>query len=106
MSHLPAAPWPDGTINANFLGFPVRFSGKLPNVQTSLTGKSMIFFGNLAMSSTLVERQAQSIIAISRERGFDTDQILIRGTQREDIVNHTLGDANTSGPIAMLVGSA
>jgi hypothetical protein len=37
---------PDGTIQATYLGLPVRFSGKLPDVQTSLTGKPMLFFGN------------------------------------------------------------
>jgi HK97 family phage major capsid protein len=97
---------PDRTIDASYLGFPVRFSGKLPDVSTSLTGKAMLFFGNLAMSSVLVERQNQTIIAISRDRALDTDQILIRGIQRCDIVNHTVGDASTRGPIAMLVGTA
>src|SRR5258705_3530465 len=96
---------PGGTIAANFLGFPVRFSGKLPDVSTDLSTKAMLFFGNLAMSSVLVERQQQTIIAISRERALDTDQVLVRGVQRCDIVNHTVGDASTRGPIAMLVGT-
>jgi HK97 family phage major capsid protein len=96
---------PDGTIEASYLGFPVLFSGKLPNISTSLAGSAMLFFGNLAMSSLLVERQQQTIIAISRDRAIDTDQVLIRGTQRCDIINHTVGDANTCGPIAMLVGT-
>jgi HK97 family phage major capsid protein len=96
----------DGSISANFLGFPVIFSGKLPDVQTSLAGKPMLFFGNLAMSSVIVERQQQTVIAISSDRALDTDQVLIRGVRREDIVNHDVGDANTRGPIAMLVGGA
>jgi HK97 family phage major capsid protein len=95
----------DGTINANYLGFPVNFSGKLPDVQTSLAGKPMLFFGNLAMSSVIVERQQQTVIAISRDRALDADQVLIRGVRREDIINHSVGDANTRGPIAMLVGT-
>jgi HK97 family phage major capsid protein len=95
----------DGTVIANYLGFPVIFSSKFPNVSTSLAGKPMLFFGNLGMSSVLVERQQQTIIAISRARALDTDQILVRGVQRCDIINHTVGDANTCGPIAMLVGS-
>ena len=96
----------DGTISANYLGFPVLFSGKLPDVSTSLATKPMLFFGNLAMSSVLVERQAQTIISISRDRALDTDQILVRGTQREDIIVHTVGDATTRGPIAMLTGTS
>jgi HK97 family phage major capsid protein len=102
---LTATMRPDGTIAANYLGFPVRFSGKLPDVSTSLTGKAMLFFGNLSMSSVLVERQQQTIIAISRDRALDTDQILVRGVQRCDIINHTVGDASTRGPMAMLVGT-
>ena len=85
----------------------MRFSGKLPEVPiTNLIGKPMLFFGNLAMSTVIVERQPQTIIAISRDRAMASDQILIRGTQRLDIVNHSVGDAGTRGAIAMLVGTA
>jgi HK97 family phage major capsid protein len=102
---LVATQRPDGTISASYLGFPVRFSGKLQNISTSLAGKAMLFFGNLAMSSVIVERQNQAIIAISRDRAFDTDQILIRGVQRCDIINHSVGDASTVGAVAMLSGT-
>jgi len=103
---LTATMKPDGTIAANYLGFPVIFSGKLPDVQTSLTGKMMMAFGNLSQSSVLVERTQQTVIAISRDRALDTDQVLVRGITREDIINHSVGDANTRGPIAMLTGTA
>jgi hypothetical protein len=58
------------------------------------------------MSSVLVERQAQTIIAVSRDRSLDTDQILIRGVQRCDLINHSVGDSATRGAVAMLVGTA
>jgi HK97 family phage major capsid protein len=103
---LTATMRPDGTIAANFLGFPVRFSGKLPDVSTDLSTTAMLFFGNLAMSSVLVERNAQTIIAISHDRALDADEVLVRGVQRCDIINHTVGDASTRGPVAMLVGTA
>jgi HK97 family phage major capsid protein len=83
----------------------VRFSGKLPDVSTDLSTNAMLFFGNLAMSSVIVERQQQTIIAISRERATDQDQVLVRGVQRCDIINHTVDDTNTRGPVAMLVGT-
>jgi HK97 family phage major capsid protein len=102
---LTATMRPDGTIDANYLGFPVRFSGKMPNSSSSLSGKMMLAFGNLAMSSVLVERQQQTIIAVSHDRAMDADQVLIRGVQRCDIINHSVGDATTLGPIAMLVGA-
>jgi HK97 family phage major capsid protein len=103
---LVASMRPDGTIEASYLGFPVLFSGKLPDVSTSLTGKMMLAFGNLRQSSVLVERQQQTVIAISRDRALDADQVLIRGVQRCDLINHTVGDASTRGPIAMLTGTA
>jgi HK97 family phage major capsid protein len=103
---LVATQRPDGRIDANFLGFPVRFSGKLQDVSTSLTGKAMLMFGNLAMSSVIVERQQQMVIALSLDRALDADQFLMRGVRRLDIVNHTVGDANIRGPMAMLVGTA
>jgi HK97 family phage major capsid protein len=100
---LVATQRPDGTISASYLGFPVHFSGKLPDIATNLTGKAMLFFGNLSMSSVLVERAQQTIIAISHDRALDTDQVLIRGVQRLDIINHSVGDVSTRGPVAMLV---
>ena len=101
-----AAKRADGTIDASYLGFPVIFSGKLPNISTTLAGKPMLYFGNLAMSSVLVERTQQTVVAMSRDRALDTDQILIRGTQRLDIITHSVGDAATLGPIAALVAAA
>jgi HK97 family phage major capsid protein len=95
----------DGTIDANYLGFPVSFSGKLPNVSTALSGKPMLFFGNLAMSSVIVERQAQTVVAMSRDRYLDQDSVLVRGVQRLDVINH-MGGAGDPGPVAMLVGTA
>ena len=82
---------PDGTISAHYLGFPVRFSGKLPNQTTSLAGSAMLFFGNLRMSSLLVERRQQTILAFSADRSLDTDQILIRGVQRCDLLKSHRG---------------
>ena len=95
----------DGTIEANFLGFPVRFSSKLSNVSTPLTGKPMMYFGDLSKSSVIAEHRVGTSIVMSRDRAFDQDQVLLRGTRREDIISHSVGDAATLGPIAMLVGN-
>jgi HK97 family phage major capsid protein len=95
-----------GKIEANYLGFPVRFSSKLPDGSSSMTGKMMMAFGDLSMSSVLVERQARTILAISHDRALDADQVLIRAVQRCDIINHSVGDTTTRGPVAMLVGTA
>jgi hypothetical protein len=37
----------DGTVNASYLGFPIRFSSKLPDVSSTLATKPMLYFGNL-----------------------------------------------------------
>jgi hypothetical protein len=68
----------------------------------------MMFFGNLEMSSVIVERSNQTIVAMSEQRALDQDQILIRGVQRLDVINHmgTGGDGTSVGPVAMLVGTA
>jgi HK97 family phage major capsid protein len=95
----------DGRIDANFLGFPVRFSAKLHDETTSLAGKPMLFFGDLRMSSVIVERHQQTVFAVSRDRALEQDQVLIRGVRRLDIVNHSVGDASTRGPVAVLVGT-
>ena len=94
----------DGTVNASYLGFPIRFSAKLPDVATTLGGKPMLYFGNLAMSSLIVERR-QMVVAISQQHALDTDQYLVRGTERMDIINHAVGDSVNRGPVAMLVGT-
>jgi HK97 family phage major capsid protein len=96
---------PDGSIQASYLGFPVRFSSKLPDVATTLATRPMLYFGNLAKAAMIVERR-QMVLAMSKQRLIDTDQILVRATQRMDILVHDVGDASTRGPIAMLVGTA
>lgn len=95
----------DGTIKASFLGFEVHFSSKLPNVSTTLSGKPMMYFGDLSKSSVIAEHRTGTVVSISRKRASDQDQVLLRGTRREDIINHSVGDATTLGPIAMLVGN-
>lgn len=92
-------------LEAWYLGYPVRFSASLPNVATSLTGAPMLFFGNLRMASVLVEHAAGTVIAVSMDRTVESDEVLVRGTRRGDIVNHATGDADTRGPIAALFGA-
>lgn len=102
---LVASQRPDGTISASYLGFPVIFSGKLPDVATTLASKPMLYFGNLALSSVIAERRGLTV-ATSIDRAIDADQILLRGTGRGDIINHTVGSASAVGPIAALIGTS
>lgn len=102
---LTARQLPDGTIKASFLGFPIVFSNALPNVTSTLLGKAMIYFGDLRLSSVIAENRTRTVIAMSADRYMDQDQVVVRGTRREDIVNHDVGDAATYGPIAALIGA-
>lgn len=95
----------DGTIKANYLGFPVVFTSKLPNVQTTLSGKIMMAFGDLSQSSVIAEHSAGTMIDVSADRYSVEDQVAVRGVRRLDIVNHSLGDATNYGPVAVLYGA-
>jgi len=95
----------DGTIRANYLGFPVVFTSKLPNVQTTLSGKMMMAFGDLSQSSVIADNSSNTAIDISADRYSIEDQVAVRGVRRLDIVNHSLGDASTYGPVAVLYGA-
>jgi HK97 family phage major capsid protein len=87
-----------------FWTFPIRISSVLPNVTSTLLNKVMILFGDASLSSTLGETR-QITIAQAAGRYLDQDQILWKGTERIDIVNHDLGDNTTAGPIVGLVGA-
>jgi HK97 family phage major capsid protein len=96
---------PNGIVQHSYLGWPIRISGKLPDVSTSLSGQPMLFFGDLSMSSMLVESR-RMVVALSTQHAMDQDQYLIRGTQRIDILNHDVGGIAAKGPVAMLVGQS
>lgn len=89
----------DGSIrSASYLGFPCRFSGSLPNVAGD--GKVVLFFGNLARSTMLVQRRAIQV-SIATARGMEYDQTWLRCTMRIGIATH-----DAVGPMAMLLGKS
>ena len=95
----------NGIVQHTYLGWPIRISGKLPDVSTTLSGQPMLDFGDLSMSSMLVESR-RMVVALSTQHALDADEYLIRGTQRIDILNHDCSSATTKGPMAMLVGQS
>jgi HK97 family phage major capsid protein len=96
---------PNGTVNASYRGYAIRFSSRSPDVNTSLAGQPMVYFGDLSMLSMIVETRPLTI-ALSMQHALDTDQFLVRGTARLDILNHSTGTATVKAPIGMLVGSS
>jgi hypothetical protein len=83
----------------------------LPSATTSLAGKPMLYFGNLKMSTTIVERQSATVFTTSYERALEVDQVLLRAVRREHIINHLgsgtsdTANATTNAPIACLYGT-
>ncbi len=87
---------PDGTLQANYLGFPIYLSGSCNS--TAGDGKVVLYFGDAAMASMLVQRHNSTVIATSFDRSMDVDQVLLRAVRREAIVIHSIT------PMAMLLG--
>jgi HK97 family phage major capsid protein len=81
-----------------FEGYPVVITQSMHNLATALDAEVSILFGNMALSSTLGDRQ-QLEMSTSEHAYWTTDQIGIRGIQRVSIVNHDLGDGSTAGPM-------
>ncbi len=77
----------------------------LPQTSATQTGSVMIAFGDLSQAAVLGDRRELRLKFLT-ERFADTDQIGIIGTERVDIVAHSLGDNTTAGPVVGLVGTA
>ncbi len=92
----------DGSVNYRYLGFPVVISQQLPLITTTLTGKAMLFFGDLTLAAAMGERRGVTIRRLD-ERFADSDQIGIMGTERFDINVHDMGDNTTAGPLVSMV---
>lgn len=77
----------------------------MPNSSASLVGKAMLAFGDLSLAAMIGDRRVLTQ-RVSDDRYFDADQIGLLGTERVDIVCHSLGDNNVAGPIVGSVGTA
>jgi HK97 family phage major capsid protein len=99
----------EGKRMRSFLGYPVEVSQVMP--KTDANSQIACYFGDLRLSSDFGDRR-QTTIAISDQRYFDTDEIGIKGTERFDINNHDLGNADAAaanrveGPLIGLISAA
>jgi HK97 family phage major capsid protein len=104
----------DGALRKSFLGYPVVVSQVLP--KASAVSQVCCLFGNLRMAASLGDRRMTTIqMSDSALNAFEQDEVVIRGTERFDIVVHDVGDAaapatpksaqagNVSGPIVGLI---
>jgi HK97 family phage major capsid protein len=105
----------NGALRKSFLGYDVVISQVMPKV--SATSQVCCLFGNLAMAARLGDRR-QTTIQMSEHalNAFEQDEVVIRGTERFDIVVHDVGDptsgagpaksaqlGNSPGPIVGLI---
>lgn len=92
----------DGVMTPHYLGFPVILTQKLPLISTTLTGKTMLAFGDMNLGGVLGQRRSITL-ARTAERYFDQDEIAVLGTQRFHVNIHDMGDNTNFGAIAALV---
>jgi len=87
-----------GALRKSFLGYDVVISQVMPRV--SAVSQVCCLFGNLAMAASMGDRR-QTTIQMSEHalNAFEQDEVVIRGTERFDIIVHDVGDPTASaGP--------
>ncbi|MCS3690938.1 phage major capsid protein [Bradyrhizobium elkanii] len=94
----------DGVDTPFYLGYPVIFTQKLPQVTSTLSGKVMLAFGDMYAAGVLGQRRGITL-ARSADRYMDSDQIAVLATERFHTVLHDLGDNTNFGSLAALVGN-
>jgi len=108
----------DTPLRKSFLGYDVVISQVMPKI--SAVSQVCCLFGNLRMAARLGDRR-QTTIQMSEHalNAFEQDEVVIRGTERFDIVVHDVGDptaaagpaksaqaGNVAGPIVALITAA
>lgn len=98
-----------GSPQTRFLGYPVVFSQVMPAVEAN--DVVVAIFGDLSLGSAFGDRR-QTTIATSPHVDFAKRQMTVLGTERFDIVNHDVGNADATaanrvpGPICALATAA
>lgn len=90
-----------GGVNETFLGFKVNLVHVMDTTLGADSGKIKVLFGNLGLSSIYARRRDFSVRMYDQVYAT-TDQLLLQGTMRFDIVHHSLGDATAAGPVIAL----
>ena len=78
---------------------------------TEANSQICLLFGDMRQSSTFGDRRGTTIAfttegTIDGESMFEQDEIGVRGTERIDLNNHTLGTATVPGPVMGLILAA
>jgi HK97 family phage major capsid protein len=90
----------------SFLGYPVAISQVMPKV--SAINQVVCLLANLRLGARLGDRRMTTIqMSEHALNAFEQDEVVIRGTERFDIVVHDVGNnSGTAGPIVGLITGA
>ena len=94
-----------GGANETFLGFKVNLVHVMDSTLGADPSKVKVLFANLGLSSIYARRRDFSVRMYDQVYAT-TDQLLLQGTMRFDIVHHSLGDNTTAGPVIALKTAA
>jgi HK97 family phage major capsid protein len=94
-----------GGASESFLGFKVNLVHVMDTTLGADASKIKVLFGNLGLSSIYARRRDFSVRMYDQVYAT-TDQLLLQGTMRFDIVHHSLGDNTTPGPVLALKTAA
>ena len=95
----------DGTRAPQFMGYPVRMT-QVMNIGSAVS-QVLAIFGDLALAAKFGDRRGMTIATSdSALNAFEKDELVIRGTQRFDIVVHDVGTTTSAGPVVALLGKA
>jgi HK97 family phage major capsid protein len=92
-------------VNEQFLGFKVNLIHVMDSTLGADPSKVKVLFANLGLSSIYARRRDFSVKLYDQVYAT-TDQLLLQGTSRFDIVHHSLGDNTTAGPVIALKTAA
>lgn len=85
-----------GGVTESFLGYPVDQIHVMNSTLGSDVSQVKVLFGNLGLSSIYARRRDFSVRMYDQVYAT-TDQLLLQGTMRFDIVHHTLGTKDPAG---------
>ena len=94
-----------GGVTEQFMGFPVNYVHVLDGTLGADAGKVKVLFANLGLSS-IYARRRDFAVRMYDQVYATTDQLLLQGTMRFDVVHHSLGDNTTAGPVVALKSAA
>jgi HK97 family phage major capsid protein len=94
-----------GGVSEQFMGYPVNLVHVMDGTLGADPGKVKVLFANLGLSSIYARRRDFSVRMYDQVYAT-TDQLLLQGTMRFDVVHHSLGDNTTAGPVVALKSAA